>query len=515
MEDPVRMKQDKFTSRYVIKLSSSVVIAALNIAVQLLLPRALSTDDYGYFSYNLNMFTSAVVMANLSTSNAMVAKFSKRNEELGIVDFYLGFFAIVAVVLNIGVSVLLYTVPSIREGFGGQALTTVLLALCGCIVNKLLMDTISMYDASAISRFPAIMQMAMKVVFSVCVIGGYALHILSLQKFYIFQVIVVGGTVLLLLISFRRDNRKRYPVYRSNGAGAYIKEYYVYCKPLVFATIISQLMIMIMNHALMTYSGATEQAMFGAAWQLNALVAYVFSPYAELMKREFAAIVNDRDMLRDRFRQSIRLMLFVTSYFAIFLAICAKWVLPIVYGNKYMGAILVTQLMMYYTVYQAMGQVTGAYFIATEKTRQQAVFTIICQALTLIAVFIFQIPNFIWPEGLGSTGIALNYLTVNIISVVLMVGYIIRGYGLSAIKENLMALPVIAVLSAVALIFREIFKMIPGENMMMLLVKVFLTGICYTAAAAVFVWICPNLTIAATRDALKEKAGAVLKKFRK
>ncbi|MBO6214740.1 MAG: hypothetical protein J6N76_04300, partial [Lachnospiraceae bacterium] len=112
------MKQDRFAGRYIIKLISSVAIAALNVAVQLILPRALSVEEYGYYSYNLNMFTSAVVMANLSASNAMVAKFSKRNEELGIVDFYLGFYAVVAVVLNIGVALLMSLFPAMRESFG-------------------------------------------------------------------------------------------------------------------------------------------------------------------------------------------------------------------------------------------------------------------------------------------------------------------------------------------------------------------------------------------------------------
>lgn len=63
------------------------------------------------------------------------------------------------------------------------------------------------------------------------------------------------------------------------------------------ALVISQITVIIMNWALMKWSGATEQAIFEAAWQLNMLVGYVFSPYAELSKREFAVLYNDRDHL--------------------------------------------------------------------------------------------------------------------------------------------------------------------------------------------------------------------------
>ena len=86
------MKQDDLKSRYAIKLISSVAIVLLNGGVQIILPRALSVEEYGYYSYNLNVFTSIVNMANMSVSGAMVSKFSKRNEDRGLLVFYLFFY---------------------------------------------------------------------------------------------------------------------------------------------------------------------------------------------------------------------------------------------------------------------------------------------------------------------------------------------------------------------------------------------------------------------------------------
>ena len=110
------MKTDDFGNRYVIKLVSSIAIAVCNMAIQMVLPRALSLDEYGFYSYNLNVFTSIVVMANLSASNAMVSKFSKRNQEIGLIYFYLKFYAIVSIVLCVGVS-LLYSTNFIKNTF--------------------------------------------------------------------------------------------------------------------------------------------------------------------------------------------------------------------------------------------------------------------------------------------------------------------------------------------------------------------------------------------------------------
>ena len=97
------MKRDEFKERYVIKLASSVLLVILNAFIQLILPRAFSVEEYGYYTYNLNVFMSVVNIATLSTQSALVSKLSKRNEEIGLILFYLKFYLIMALVLNLAV----------------------------------------------------------------------------------------------------------------------------------------------------------------------------------------------------------------------------------------------------------------------------------------------------------------------------------------------------------------------------------------------------------------------------
>ena len=201
------MKQDNFANRYIIKLGSSVILAVLNMVIQMMLPRAISTDEFGYFGYNLNVFTSLVVLANLSTSNAMVAKFSKKNDELGIVRFYLKFYGIMALILNIGI-LALFPLPAVHNAFGGQTLLVVVLALDAYVVNKLLTDVISMYDASAISRFPALMQVVMKTALSLVIIVGFATKLLNLAMLYGFCWLLYSGIITSVI------RRRKMPVRR-------------------------------------------------------------------------------------------------------------------------------------------------------------------------------------------------------------------------------------------------------------------------------------------------------------
>lgn len=497
------MKQDNFKNRYIIKLASSVLIAVCNVLTQLILPRALGVEDYGYYNYNLNIFTSIVVMANLSTSNAMVAKYAKRNDDLGLIYFYLKFFGLVALLLTVGIAVL-YPTAFMQSTFAGQTIFIVLLGLQVAILNKLLTDTISIYDAAAVSRFPAVMQILMKAAISLVVLIGFVLGRLKLIWFYGIQISITLVVVAILLVCILKNQHKQYPEGTKLSTKAYLKEYYHFCKPLVYATIFSQLTIIIMNWALMKWSGATQQAMFGAAWQLNTLISYVFSPYAELSKREFAVLHKDPIAMRDRYHQSLQLMAWLTSYFAVFVAVMVDWLLPILYGEQYAGAGMVTILMMFYTIYQAWGQISGAYMIAVEKTKLSAVLTIMGQGLTLLFVFLFQIPNGIWPESLGSIGIALNYLVTNIIATTITISYTSHYLKIPVLKVNTIPMKAISLCAVTALVLKFVFSsLIPGDAVWMLLVKTFVVGCIYTAILATVIYFRPDM-VGISREKVKE-----------
>lgn len=497
------MRQDEFRNRYIIKVGSSILIAVFNMVIQLILPRALSVEEYGIYTYNLNVFTSIVTMANLSTSNALIAKFSKRNDEIGLVNFYLKYYGVVAVLLNVAI-VALYPIETFQSTFAGQTLFVILLGIETSIVNKLLTDCVSLYDACAVSRFPAVMQIFLKATISIAVIIGYFLGRLNLIYFYVLQVLVVAVVVTIMLIRIIFFQKSRYPDKKDLGWKTYLKEYYVFCKPLVLATVVAQLIVIIMNWALMKWSGTTAQAMYGAAWQLNALISYVFSPYAELSKREFAVLHNDEQMLRAKFTQALRLMMWLTSYFAIFTAFVSEWILPIVYGDKYAGAEMVTALIMFYTVYQAWGQITGAYMLALEKTRLNALIAVNGQILTLFFVFLFQIPNFIWPNGLGAVGIALNYLVGNIISTTIAVCVISKNLKMSSLRTWGIQIPPLIICLAMVLLLKNILNnVLPETTVLYCFIKTLIAGVVYTIAIGMIVCVNPHF-IGVSKESLKK-----------
>ena len=487
------MKQDEFRYRYIVKVGSSIAIALLNMIIQFILPRALSVEEYGYYTYNLNVFTSVVMLANLSTSNAFIAKYSKRNQEIGLIYFYLKFFAIVALGLNIAVFIFFKCGIS-GNAFAGQTIEIVLLGLEASIISKLLTDCISIYDAAAISRFPAILQIILKMTVSVVIVLGYFANRLDLTFFYITQTSITFLIIVILLYAIIMEQKRVYQDKIVHSTKEYIREFYVFCKPLVLAIIVAQIFTIIMNWALMKWAGAVEQAMFGAAWQLNTLVAYVFSPYAELSKREFAIVSSQKKILKIKVDQAMKLMVWLTSYFAIFIAVNADWILPIIYGNKYNDAIIVTGIIMVYTIYQAWGQIAGAYMIALEKTKVNAVISILGQVMNLIFVILFQMPNVFFPNSLGAMGIALNYLLANMVTSCVSVIYIYVSLEMSSRKIMLNHLVSIALCSISAILLRYMCNALFFENALLyFIVKILISGLIYTCIFMATIFIKPEL----------------------
>ena len=413
------MKRDGFTGRYVIKIGSSVLLVLLNLIISTILPRAFSVEQYGFYTFNLSVFTNVVGIANLQTSNALSAKYSKRNSEIGIVIFYLKFFALMSVVLMIGLLVL-YQVEYIRNSFGGQTLLVVLLGMEAALLNKLLTDTITIYDSIAVTRFPALMQIVLKIFISVFVIVTFCLGYLDIVVFYIGQSVVFIVIIAILLRSFFNDCYSVNESIGNLGWKEYVKEFYAFCRPLILVGIFAQGLCIFMDVTLLDNQGPVARAMYGVASQLNALIVYVFNPYAELSKREYAIRGEDFIRLKDYVIQSAKTIMWLTSYFAVFIALMADKIVPLVFGKGYSSAVPTVVIMMGFTIYQAWGQVLSSYLIALEKTKVSALFSGIAQVATLIGTMIFIIPNFIWNNGLGAEGMALTRLVANFIYVLII-----------------------------------------------------------------------------------------------
>lgn len=493
------MKQDQFRNRYLIKLAGSVVIIFVNAIIQFLLPRAFTVEEYGYYNYNLNVFVSVLGIANLSTTDALIAKFSKRRNELGYVTFYIKFWILAVIILNVGVCLLF---PLLHNTFSGETLLVVMLALEAQIVTQFISDSIIIFDVMAVSRFPAAVQILMKIALSAMVIGGYMAGNLSIVYFYCSQIVIGALAVMYMLRTFYREYRVLCPEPLARKTEEYIREFYDFCRPLIVANVFAQLVAIFTNWALLRWSGAVGQAIFGAAWQLNSMVSFVFSPYTGLCKREFSVLIKDEKKLREHFINGLKLVTWITSYFALFIGFTTEWLLPVVFGEKYVGAGVETLIIMLYTIYSACAQMKNALLTAYEKSRLAARLSMIGQVISLICIFLFQMPNFIWPDTLGTIGIALTYLVPMVVNTAIGLYFCTKILGLPFVRIEFMKMPAIFICSILSILLVKGMNLVMvGNSLDILAVKILVAGIVYTCAVVAVILLHPA-SIGMTRERL-------------
>lgn len=488
------VQRDEFSKRYLINIISSIIVAIINTVVQLILPRVLSIEEYGIYTYNLNVFVSVVTLANLSCSSALISKFSKRNDERGLLIFYIKFFIIDSIILNIG-TIILYKVIGQAHIFIGQTVFMVFLGINASILTYLLQNIISMYDGMAISRFPAFVRISIKVVLGIVVFISFFWGTLNLYVYYLIQSFITFIGIAVLLTVLFVIHKREYPQYVNKGNWYYCKEFYAFCHPLIFATCFSQIMTILKNWMLINYSGETGQAMYGVALQLNVLVTYVFSPYAELMKREFAVIQYNIEKIKYRLLQSFQQVMWITVYFAAFIMVCTEWIVLVIGGDKYLASVPIVRLIMIYTVFQALGQIFGSYLIATEQTKVNARFSQFSQVLGAVGVLLFQIPNFLFPNGLGASGIGWNYAVSNIVYISGVMIYLykkknIRINDIFYVQAKAWGICLIVAYMAKTIVEMLVNGWVEGS---MIYVKVILAGIVYTGTIVVLIMGFPGL----------------------
>ena len=167
-----------------------------------------------------------------------------------------------------------------------------------------------------------------------------------------------------------------------------------------------------------------------------------------------------------------------------------------------------------YTICQAVGQVNGAFLLATERTKAQAIFTVIGQVFTLALVFVLQVPNFLFPQGLGASGMAWNYLVCNFVLNLVILTYIARGLKMNALSANCIQILPLCICTVSSYLLYFLVNHIGGEGIIMNCVRVFIGGVMYSVIIGGVLYAWPSL-IGMTKESLRAKLGGILNRFRR
>lgn len=372
----------------------NIAHAVFSFLLSVFAGRILTNNDYGLVNYAASWIAFFNAICSLGINGIITKKFA---EDEAAASEYLG----TAIKLRFAVAVISATALQI------------LIALLN--TEEPILKTIVFWQSLTIlfGAFDVFMywfryKNEAKIVAIVCLeaffISGIARMVVLFTSRDVVSFVAMGSLEsiifgIVLLCKYKTNNRIKL-TFSKEKAREMLQLSYPFIFSALLATIYGQtdkimLKMMLDNESVAAYSVALLLA--GMISIIPAALIEGFRP--EVMKYKIA----DEDAYQRRMKQLYASVFWICIAFCLFVTFFAKYIVLILYGEKYRQAIPVLSLVVWYTTFSYFGAINNLYFVAEDKVKWVQVTTLLGAVLNIVL-------NFILIPVMGTVGAALASL---------------------------------------------------------------------------------------------------------
>jgi len=403
-------------------LITNLVGLVVGLGTQSIVPRALGPAAYGDFSFLTGFFQQVVGFLNLNSSTAFFTRLSQRQQDRGLVTFYLYFLLLLGALMSILV-VFCFATDLQHVIWPGQAVSFILLGAIWAFMAFCTMVLADMSDAYGLTVRAEMVKMTLKIIAFLLIVIMFWQQWFSLLNYFFYQLAVLLLTIWLLVRLIHHGGHAFSGMQWLSRAQAdhYARDFASFCVPLVVFTAIAVLAQLLDRWLLQKFSGSIQQGFYGLAYQIGTLCFLFASAMIPLIAREFAMAFGKQDLceMGRVFLKSTPMLYAIVAYFSCFLAVESRNVVLLFGGRAYIGAIVPISIMCFYPIHQTYGQLNASVFFASNRTiayRNIGMF-ITCINLPL-TLFILGPKNYgalqAGAVGLAGKMVMLQFASVNI-----------------------------------------------------------------------------------------------------
>ncbi|MFZ2197193.1 MAG: hypothetical protein WAV13_05625 [Thermodesulfovibrionales bacterium] len=469
--------------RYLFKLTTNLFEMAVGMGTQSIVPRALGPAAYGDFSFLTSFFWRVIGFLNFNSSSAFYTKLSQRQNEVGLVGFYLYVLIAIGFVIAL-ITGIFYSTGINRFVLPGQAGLFVVFGAFWAFLMFCAMVLGEMTDAYGLTVKAEMLKMGMKIVGLALVIIMFWRQWFSLRNFFLYHFFILIVTIWLLTRTIFNSSITFDGFWRLRKAqtSAYLLEFSGFCLPLVVFSTFSVLEGILDRWFIQKFSGSVEQGFYGLAYQIGAICFLFASAMVPLVAREYAISYITRDVreMGRVFSRSAPMLYSIVAYFGCFLAVESKNVMLMFGGQAYSGAILPIAIMCFFPIHQTYGQLNGSIFFATNRTTVYSNIGIALFFVGLPLTFFLLGPKSYGALQSGATGLAIKMVVLQIASVNIQLWYNTQMMKLPFAKFFVHQVVIILVFVCAAFMSSYMVSSILGHVHFML--QFIISGLIYTTA---------------------------------
>lgn len=508
------IKQDSLRKRYLLKLTGNLIGLGVGIITQSIVPRALGPSSYGNFSFLTGFFWQVVGFLNLNSSTAFYTKLSQRQHEKRLVNFYLYFAALLAVVVCL-FPIIVFLAGKNEFIWPGQEREFILMGAGWALLSFCMMVLGDMCDAYAVTVQSESAKAGMKVLGLVLILSIYFAGWFSLRNFFIYQFFTLSATcgALVLIISKYRHAFSEISLLTKKEIRSYLGEFTPFCAPLVLFSGVAVLEAILDRWFLQQFSGSRQQGFYGLAYQIGAIGFTFASAMVPLVAREQAMSFVSKNIVEmgRTFSRFMPMLYSIVAYFACFFAVEARNIVLIFGGKAYLEAVLPIAVMSFFPIHQTYGQLNATVFFATGETVLYRNIGLMFTLIGIPATFFLLGPREYGGLQAGALGLAAKMVVLQVLSSNVQLWFHARLMRLSFRKFLLHQVVVVAVFAVVAVLCSYCAGIfLPAGHF---LIQFIISGLLYTIGIAAIGFYCPWFfslrkgEIAGLLGRLAEKAG--------
>lgn len=416
--------------RFGATLVANILRALLAFVSGLMIARALGASNYGDLSFLLGSFAAISQLLDLGTSSAFYTFISQRPRSRSFAMLYMGW-----ILLQFGLTIvvigLLLPQTVVDKVWLGHQRSAVLLAFASSFLMTQLWGMVSQLGEATrktlIVQIAAVVQaIAHVVLIGIAIRRGWLtipVVLWLLVAEYLLLAIVLGPQLLQANVAASSEH--------GDSVRTIIKSFTVYCAPLVIYGWFGFLYTFADRWLLQKFGGSQQQGFYAIGQQVANISLIATTSILKVFWKEIAEARERKDAQRVQrlFVSVSRSLYFVGAGISCLFIPYSREILLWALGPGYEGAWLCLTIMFLYPIHQALGQIQGTFFYASEETKVYSKIGLLTMAVSIPATYFVLAPRsaVVAGLGLGAVGLALKMVLIQIGSVSLQSFIIARN----------------------------------------------------------------------------------------
>lgn len=377
----------------------NLVHAVLQFLLNIYVARTFTTDAYGLINYSASLITFFSSVGTLGFNGIITKKFAEDEAHSGE---YLGTAMLARAAFSLA-SILFLQIIVHASNTEEKLLPIIVLCQSTSILFASFDLTIYWFRYKSKAKTVAIIRLiafAISAVWRIVVVSIYA----DIVLYVIGVSLETCLFVVMLFVTYINKNRGACIRFSRVKLASMLKISYPFISSAILSTIYGQtdkimLKSMVDNTAVAMYSVSLTLA--GAIVIIPTALIEGFRP--DILSFKLA----NQTMYIKRVKQLYASVFWICVAYCIFITVSAKWIILLLYGNKYIDAVPSLSLVVWYTSFSYFGAINNLYMVAEEKTKW-------VQLTTLVGAITNVVLNFVLIPIYGVVGAAAASLVTQV-----------------------------------------------------------------------------------------------------